>query len=211
MGRKNRDLPVCMAPLVVKVVLAGESGVGKSSLFRRLLGEELDAEQKSTIAADFRTKKISEGDSSFTLQLWDTSGQEKFKALSPIYYRGAHGVLFVYDVTDRHSFEALESLMAEVTLICPKALKWIVGNKSDQTQNVSITEGQRFADSKKIPFVCCSALDQSNIQTLEDQLLQSLIEYQQSITELHVTRGISFEPEQLQGIEPMPLNPRCSC
>ena len=103
-----------------KIVLIGDSGVGKSQIIKRLIdGPDVDFKEyqhTSTIGIDFRIKKIKVGGKTCSLQIWDTAGQERFRSIIKTYYRGADGIIFVYDVSDIKSFENLSYWINEVDL-----------------------------------------------------------------------------------------------
>ena len=99
--------------LVVKILILGDSGVGKSSLLQRYTHQKFDSRYKATIGADFMTKVISVDDLKVVLNIWDTAGQERFQSLGTIFYRGAAGCVFVYDVTSQKSFKSLGYWMSQ--------------------------------------------------------------------------------------------------
>jgi len=92
-------------PKLIKVVLLGDSGVGKTSLMERFVNHRFSQQYKATIGADFLSKDVTVEDKSVTMQIWDTAGQERYQSLGSAFYRGADACLLVYDVTDLKSFE----------------------------------------------------------------------------------------------------------
>mmetsp|Transcript_28428 Transcript_28428/g.44042 ORF Transcript_28428/g.44042 Transcript_28428/m.44042 type:complete len:154 (-) Transcript_28428:349-810(-) len=101
---------------LLKVILLGDSGVGKTSLMDRYVHKKWAAQYKATIGADFLTKEVEVDDRLATLQIWDTAGQERFQSLGNSFYRGADCCILVFDVTDRKSFEQLETWRSEFIL-----------------------------------------------------------------------------------------------
>ena len=119
---------------LVKILLVGDSGVGKSSLLARFISDSFD-EQSPTVGVDFKLKHVDVDGTRLKLTVWDTAGQERFRTLTSSYYRGAHGVVFVYDVTSRESFEnARETWRKEVEMYgtIANSVKIVIGNKIDR-------------------------------------------------------------------------------
>ena len=117
----------------VKIVVLGEARVGKTSLTLRFVNNTFDKEQDSTIDASFLGKKVTVGQKSIMLNIWDTAGQEKYHALAKNYYQGASGAILVYDVTDLDSFEKAKTWYLELSKYIGKEAPIIVaGNKSDK-------------------------------------------------------------------------------
>ena len=115
---------------LVKILLVGDSGVGKSSLLARFISDSFD-EQGPTVGVDFKLKHVDVDGTRLKLTVWDTAGQERFRTLTSSYYRGAHGVVFVYDVTSRESFEnARETWRKEVEMYgtIANSVKIVIGN-----------------------------------------------------------------------------------
>ena len=114
-----------------KVVLLGDSGVGKSSIAQRYIKNEYSEFQESTIGASFLTKTIERDDNSrCRFEIWDTAGQERYHSLAPMYYRGARGCVVVYDITSTHSFEKAQSWVNELQQSgSPDMIISLVGNK----------------------------------------------------------------------------------
>uniref|UniRef100_A0A8D2ZN25 RAB18A, member RAS oncogene family n=1 Tax=Scophthalmus maximus TaxID=52904 RepID=A0A8D2ZN25_SCOMX len=120
----------------LKILIIGESGVGKSSLLLRFTDDTFDPEQAATIGVDFKVKTISVDGNKAKLAIWDTAGQERFRTLTPSYYRGAQGVILVYDVTRRETFAKLDNWLNELETYCTRndLVKMLVGNKIDKRQ-----------------------------------------------------------------------------
>ena len=119
----------------LKILIIGESSVGKSSLLLRFTDDLFDPELAATIGVDFKVKSITiEGDRTAKLAIWDTAGQERFRTLTPSYYRGAHGVILVYDVTSRETFNKLDVWLNELETFSnkPDIVKMLVANKIDK-------------------------------------------------------------------------------
>jgi small GTP-binding protein len=141
-------------PVLLKLILVGESGVGKTSVLWTLCEKKLrgDESMTPTIGVDFLSHQVSlDGSRTATLQIWDTSGQERFRSITSPFFRGADGVLFVFDVTSRASFDALDGWISTTQQyfsdgVIPAAI--LVGNKVDSAPDeraVSAADAQRLA------------------------------------------------------------------
>lgn len=150
------------------LVLIGDSGVGKSCLLLRFADDKWTDSYISTIGVDFKIRTIELDQKTIKLQIWDTAGQERFRTISSTYYRGAHGIIVVYDVTNHTSFDNVSRWLTEIDKYAREGVnKILVGNKSDHTtpeeggpnaqRQVTKQQGKEFADSKGIPFLETSA------------------------------------------------------
>jgi len=148
---------------LIKLLLIGNSNVGKSSLSLRFSDDVYVPSYMATIGIDFRIRTVDIGDKKYKLQIWDTAGQEKFRSITYSYYHGANGVLVVYDVTDRFSFQSIESWMDNISRHTRDPIAVVlVGNKCELGSRVVKTcEGQELADKYGISFIETSA--RSNI------------------------------------------------
>lgn len=162
----------------VKILLIGDSSVGKSAILNSYCGEEFKVNFMPTIGIDFKVKTIKKKGENIKLQIWDTAGQERFRAITASYYRGASGVIVVYDVTDSDSFRNAQTWLENVYEI-PKIL---VGNKSDLGQYRRITgdQGEQLAAKYGAPFYETSAKTGENIQKAFDTLI-SIAEIKETV------------------------------
>eukprot|EP01112_Ceratiomyxa_fruticulosa_P022084 TRINITY_DN799_c0_g1_i1.p1 TRINITY_DN799_c0_g1~~TRINITY_DN799_c0_g1_i1.p1 ORF type:complete len:221 (-),score=39.85 TRINITY_DN799_c0_g1_i1:197-859(-) len=149
-----------------KVILIGESGVGKTNILNRYVRNQFDQESKSTIGVEFATKMVTAMKSLIKLQIWDTAGQERYKALTSAYYRGAVGALLVYDISRRVTFQKLEHWLRQLhDFANPNITIMMVGNKSDleHIREVSVEEAKEFAAKHNLSLIETSALDTTNV------------------------------------------------
>eukprot|EP01087_Luapelamoeba_hula_P004516 TRINITY_DN14466_c0_g1_i1.p1 TRINITY_DN14466_c0_g1~~TRINITY_DN14466_c0_g1_i1.p1 ORF type:complete len:266 (-),score=32.44 TRINITY_DN14466_c0_g1_i1:103-900(-) len=148
-----------------KILLLGSQGVGKSSLLARFADNEFLDSYRTTVGVDFKIRTVDIDDKTVKLQLWDTAGQERFKTVTNTYFRGAHGVILVYDVTDGKSFSQINDYwLNEVRNNAPEnAVLMIVGNKIDLDRNVSTKQGKDFAQNKDALFLETSAKADQNV------------------------------------------------
>ena len=163
-----------------KVIFLGESGVGKSSLIKISIGEKFENEYSSNISLTFSPKQIEYNHKKYFFNLWDTIGQEKYRSLTKIFYKYSKIVIFVYDITDKNSFENLSFWIDSVNneLGTEKYIKAIVGNKYDLylKEEVNEEEAKQFAISHGCKFKLCSAKsDPINFIKFLDELCIDLI------------------------------------
>lgn len=150
-----------------KLLLIGDSGVGKSCLLLRFADDTYTESYISTIGVDFKIRTIDLDAKTIKLQIWDTAGQERFRTITSSYYRGAHGIIVVYDTTDLESFNNVKQWLHEIDRYASENVnKLLVGNKSDLTSKraVSFDQAKEFADSLGIAFIETSAKSSTNVE-----------------------------------------------
>lgn len=163
----------------LKILIIGESGVGKSSLLLRFTDDTFDPEQAATIGVDFKVKTLTVDGNKTKLAIWDTAGQERFRTLTPSYYRGAQGVILVYDVCSRNSFNKLDNWLNELETFSTKheLIKMLVGNKIDQSKReVSKEDGLKFARKHQMLFIEASAKTKEGVQCAFEELVEKIIQ-----------------------------------
>ncbi|EDO40167.1 predicted protein [Nematostella vectensis] len=150
-----------------KLLLIGDSGVGKSCLLLRFADDTYTESYISTIGVDFKIRTIELDGKTIKLQIWDTAGQERFRTITSSYYRGAHGIIVVYDVTDQESFNNVKQWLQEIDrYACENVNKLLVGNKCDLTTKkvVDFTTAKEYAESLGVPFLETSAKNATNVE-----------------------------------------------
>ncbi|CAM8896723.1 unnamed protein product [Rhodiola kirilowii] len=160
-----------------KLVLIGDSGVGKSNLLSRFTKNEFNLESKSTIGVEFATRSLKLDGKIIKAQIWDTAGQERYRAITSAYYRGAVGALLVYDVTRRATFENVERWLSELrNHTDPNIVVMLVGNKSDLRHLVAVTteDGKSFAERESVYFFETSALEATNVENAFTEVLTQI-------------------------------------
>jgi len=159
--------------ILLKVIILGDSGVGKTSLMNQYVHKRFSNQYKATIGADFLTKEIMIDEKLVTLQIWDTAGQERFQSLGVAFYRGADSCVLVHDITDQKSFDNLESWMDEFLVHAnpnnQSTFPFVVlGNKADlaaQKRQVSAQKAKAWCSSKgDIPYFETSAKEALNVE-----------------------------------------------
>ncbi|XP_009415254.2 ras-related protein RABA1f-like [Musa acuminata AAA Group] len=162
---------------LVKVVLIGDSGVGKSNLLSRFTRNEFNLESKSTIGVEFATRSIRVEDKVVRAQIWDTAGQERYRAITSAYYRGAVGALLVYDVTRHTTFEAVERWLKELRDHTDSNIViMLVGNKADlrHLRAVTVDDAKAFAERENTFFMETSALESMNVENAFTEVLTQI-------------------------------------
>uniref|UniRef100_A0A7S1ERB5 Uncharacterized protein n=1 Tax=Timspurckia oligopyrenoides TaxID=708627 RepID=A0A7S1ERB5_9RHOD len=160
-----------------KVVLIGDSGVGKSNLLSRFTRNEFNLESKSTIGVEFATRSIQVDGKVIKAQIWDTAGQERYRAITSAYYRGAVGALLVYDISKKPTFENISRWLKELKDHADSNIViMLVGNKSDlqHLRAVTTEEGSKFSAGNSLSFIETSALDASNVNEAFTSILTEI-------------------------------------
>jgi len=156
-----------------KLLLIGDSGVGKSCLLLRFADDTYTESYISTIGVDFKIRTVELDGKTIKLQIWDTAGQERFRTITSSYYRGAHGIIVVYDVTKRETFTNINKWLKESErFACENAQKLLVGNKSDMVNDrqVTSTEAEQFAKELNLEYLETSAKNASNVEEAFEKL-----------------------------------------
>ena len=162
-----------------KLLLIGDSGVGKSCLLVRFADDIFTDSFISTIGVDFKIRTINVQGKVVKLQIWDTAGQERFRTLTTAYYRSAHGIILVYDVNEKDSFLHLRDWLDEVKrYACGGVNKLLVGNKCDlvDKRQVDYELAKSYAENLKISFIETSAKDCTNVEQVFHTMAEELKE-----------------------------------
>jgi len=179
-----------------KLLLIGDSGVGKSCLLLRFADDTYTESYISTIGVDFKIRTLDLGGKTCKLQIWDTAGQERFRTITSSYYRGAHGIIVVYDVTDKESFNNVKHWMQEIDKYGAEGVnKLLIGNKCDLSSKkcVSYDEAKELADSMTVQFMETSAKNAHNVesafQTMANEIKERVATQQKTTSKSTTTIG----------------------
>mmetsp|Transcript_120147 Transcript_120147/g.347168 ORF Transcript_120147/g.347168 Transcript_120147/m.347168 type:complete len:212 (+) Transcript_120147:164-799(+) len=200
-----------------KVVLIGDSGVGKSNLLSRFTRDEFNLESKSTIGVEFATKSITTNGKVIKAQIWDTAGQERYRAITSAYYRGAVGALLVYDISKRVTFENLERWLQELRDHADANIViMLVGNKGDlrHLRAVGQDEAMAFAEKHGLACIETSALESTNVETAFMRLLSEIYSLMSSrqIADNEQSRGQNDRNNiQVDTVQPPPPRNTTCC
>jgi Ras-related protein Rab-1A len=176
-----------------KIVMIGDSGVGKSCILLRFADDKFNENFYATIGVDFRFKNVMVDDKSVKLQIWDTAGQERFKTITSAYYRGADGIIIVYDITDRNSFAHIKDWLDDVNKYTDdNPLKIIVGNKIDLIKDKQINNNdmKTMTAQTGIEIIECSAKDSIKINDLMEIMTKKLIEKKKNEGNKNTTKSM---------------------
>ena len=168
-----------------KLFIIGESGVGKTCLLLRFTDDSFTANHLSTIGIDFKIKIINLENKLIKLQIWDTAGQERFGTKSKAYYKGAHGIILTYDVTDANSFKNIRNWIKQIEANAQTSVKKVlVGNKCDKPDRVvTKDEGKKLADDYNMSFFETSAKTNQNVTEVFNFLTKEILESNAGKTE----------------------------
>ena len=163
---------------VFKVLLLGDSTVGKTCFLMRFTENTFQEIHMSTIGLDYRFKKMPVDDGKeATVQIWDTAGQDRFRAITKNYYKGAHGIILIYDVTNQKTFENVRNWVTQIREnASEKAIIYIGGNKIDDKQNKVVTkeDGEKMAKEFDLKFFEASAKEDINIAPTFEALVKDI-------------------------------------
>ncbi|XP_073832987.1 RAS oncogene family member Rab21 [Musca autumnalis] len=166
-----------------KVVLLGEGCVGKTSIVLRYVEDKFNPQHISTLQASFLTKKVNlDNGNKVQLNIWDTAGQERFHALGPIYYRGSHGAILVYDITDQDSFQKVKNWVKELKrMLGSEIILTIAGNKIDLEEQRTVQEDEAvaYAESVGAHYFETSAKTNENVDELFMELTRLMVQHAQ--------------------------------
>jgi len=191
----------------VKIIFIGESGTGKTSLIRRLNKDEFDPYEVTTVGIDFNILSFRNNrDETFRLRVWDTSGQERFRAITPSYIRGAAIVVMLYSVQDRKSFESVRLWHELVQQHAAQSSKILVGNKVDESDKSRfVTTEEAILLQQELGYDICletSAKTNANITHLRSAL--------QHFAEISPMRALSKQPSWKSAPPDLPRNPNAT-
>eukprot|EP00752_Nemacystus_decipiens_P008451 g7554.t1 len=163
-----------------KLLLVGDAAVGKSSIMLRFTDDTFDDHLQSTIGVDFKVKMVDAGGKRIKMTIWDTAGQERFRTLTSSYYRGAQGIMLVYDVTRPDTFDNLSKWLEEVETYHPgrgrEVVKLLVGNKVDKERVVTRAQAEEYARSKGMLFLEASAKTKVGVKQVFEEVVQKILD-----------------------------------
>ena len=165
--------------LLYKIIIIGDTCVGKSNILSRYLKDEFREDSKSTVGVELGTKFLKVKDVGIKIQIWDTAGQERYKSITSSYYKGSHGCFIVYDITNESSFENVDKWYQQAQKEASKDVSIIlVGNKCDleEQRKVSKEKGEEKAKQFNIPFFETSALSKIKIDDIFNEMVNNIFE-----------------------------------
>lgn len=174
----------------LKIVVVGDSGVGKTNLIHRFISNSFSESSKATVGVEFSSKSYKINEHIFKIEIWDTAGQERYKSITAVYYKGAKGALIVYDTTSKESFNNIDKWMEEIKDKTSNDIKlMIIGNKIDlkEFREVDIEEGINKAKTFGLPIMETSALDSTNVKEAFNDLLKEI--YKDMAKKIKIVQG----------------------
>jgi small GTP-binding protein len=150
-----------------KFIIIGSSGVGKTAILKRLVEDTFSLESQSTIGVEFDSTVIEVDGQQVKLQIWDTAGQERFRSIAKAYFRNAVGVILVFDIAERKTFDEVNMWLNDVHSLCdPTAVVILIGNKTDLAQErvVTLAEAEQFAQHHQLTYLETSAMNGTNVR-----------------------------------------------
>ncbi len=165
-------------PCTAKLLTLGDSGCGKSSLLIRYTQDEFDMQYPSTIGIDFRLKRLEIGGKQVKVAIYDSAGQDRFRSITRNYFRGSHGIVVVFDITRRDSFDNIRKWMEDIKTYAEENVNLIlIGNKLDleEKRAVTIDEAKALAKEYGIPYFETSARNNINVDKAFDSLAEKVI------------------------------------
>ena len=186
-----------------KMILIGDSSVGKSNILLKYLKNEFDQSSKATVGVEFGTKTVEMNDKKIKIQIWDTAGQERYRSITSAYYKGAKGAFVVYDITRRNTFDNIDKWISDLKTNGDNNISiMLIGNKSDlnDKREVETNEGIKKSEETKIAFMETSALSGENIIKAFNELIEQI--YQNNCLnveediDIEIDKGVNLSEEK---------------
>ncbi|KXJ24047.1 ras-related protein Rab-3 [Exaiptasia diaphana] len=180
-----------------KLLIIGNSAVGKTSFLFRYADDSFTSAFVSTVGIDFKVKTVFRNDKRVKLQIWDTAGQERYRTITTAYYRGAMGFILMYDITNEESFQAVQDWSSQVkTYSWANAQVILVGNKCDMEDErvVSFDRGKQLADQLGLEFFETSAKDNTNVKQVFERLVDIICD--------KMSESLDSDPTIISGQKP---------
>ena len=189
--------------IMFKVVLVGDSFVGKTNIMSKYLKNEFHEDSKATVGVEFGSKKFNIEGHSIKAQIWDTAGQERYKAITSAYYKGAKGAFIVYDITRKNSFDSIDKWISDVTAVADKKISIVlIGNKNDLEDQRQVTkeQGEAKAASLQVAFLETSALSGENLNKAFEMMMNEVYK------KCHEEMKVEGESQAIQGGQDITLS-----
>ena len=163
-----------------KILLLGDSSVGKTCFLMRYTENTFQEIHMSTIGLDYKLKNVQLDDGKMVkIQIWDTAGQDRFRSITKNYYKGAHGIILLYSVTDRKTFDNVKNWISQIKEeVSEKVTIILVGNKIDDEEHrvVKYEEGEKMGNEFGLKFFECSAKTGDNVDPIFEELIKKTVE-----------------------------------
>ena len=189
--------------MIFKIVLIGDTSVGKTNILSKYLTNEFDPDSKATVGVEFGTKDFKIENNIVKVQIWDTAGQERYRSITNAYYKGAKGSLLVYDITNPKSFENLDKWLSDLKTNGEEKISIILlGNKTDLEEERKITteQGKEKAEFYKLAFIETSALNGNNIEKAFNELITDVYKNHHELFEKQAKVEITDKAIDLENV-----------
>ena len=190
--------------MIFKIVLIGDTSVGKTNILSKYLSNEFDPDSKATVGVEFGTKDFKIENNIVKVQIWDTAGQERYRSITNAYYKGAKGSLLVYDITNPKSFENLDKWLSDLKTNAEEKISIVLlGNKSDLEgeRKITLEQGKEKAEFYKLAFMETSALNGNNIEKAFNELITDVYKNHHELFEKQAKVEITDKAIDLENVE----------
>ena len=190
--------------MIFKIVLIGDTSVGKTNILSKYLSNEFDPDSKATVGVEFGTKDFKIENNIVKVQIWDTAGQERYRSITNAYYKGAKGSLLVYDITNPKTFESLDKWLSDLKTNGEEKISIIlVGNKTDleDQRKISIEQGKEKAEFYKLAFIETSALNGNNIEKAFSELITDVYKNHHELFEKQAKVELTDKAIDLENVD----------
>jgi Ras-related protein Rab-1A len=185
---------------LIKCLIIGDSGIGKSSVMCRFADDVFTPEYISTIGVDFKIRTIEYNSKILKLQIWDTAGQERFRTITTSYYRGSHAIVICYDITDSNTFANVDMWLDDVKKYASKSpILVLCGTKFDLSseRQVSISDAMKYAKLNNMIFIETSAKDGTNVLQLFELISSAMVDkYSTLASDIPSNSNIIIQPSK---------------
>ena len=185
-----------------KMILIGDSSVGKSNILLKYLKDQFDPNSRATVGVEFGTKNITLNNKKIKIQIWGTAGQERYRSITSAYYKGAKGAFIVYDITRKTTFENIDKWIADLKTNGDSNISIVlIGNKSDLEEKREVTkeEGLKKSQDCKTAFMETSALNGDNVHKAFDELIEQIYQNNSALLEqendVEIDKGVNLNEE----------------
>ena len=185
-----------------KMILIGDSSIGKSNILLKYLKDQFDPNSRATVGVEFGTKNITLNNKKIKIQIWDTAGKERYHYITSAYYKGAKGAFIVYDITRKATFENIDKWIADLKTNGDSNISIVlIGNKSDLEEKREVTkeEGLKKSQDCKTAFMETSALNGDNVHKAFDELIEQIYQNNSALLEqendVEIDKGVNLNEE----------------